>query len=228
MLSTDSGPLRRVLRDAWWVWLLLGVAVVLFGAGLDVRLRCRLHDGCHWWTRDRFFDLDSLGGLPRLFITGLFVAVAVLAWRARRRSVGRSAAWWTAVSAIGAALAVLKVVSAHSTAKASAGALTLVVGVLLSVVVLAVLLRTARRWDVPAGPWVVVALAAYAFAALGLDAVTGAVGTIPGTTGVVADAVAAFVEEFGEALGALFVLAMVWRRLPSRQRVPARVSCTGS
>jgi hypothetical protein len=221
MLSTGSGALRRVLRDAWWLWLLLGVAVVLFGAGLDVRLRCRLHDGCHWWTRDRFFDLDSLSGLPRLFITGLFVAVAVLAWRARRGSVGRSARWWTAVAAIGAALAVLKVVSAHSTAKASSDVATLVVGVALSVVALGVLWRTARRWDVPAGPSVVVALAVYAFAALGLDAVTGAVSAVGGTTGVVADAVATFVEEFGEALGALVVLAVVWCWLPSRQRVPA-------
>lgn len=217
MLSTRPSPVRR----ARWVWALLGVAVVLYGAGLDVRLRCRLHDGCRWWTRDRFFDLDSLTGLPRLFITGLFVAVAVLAWRARSRSDGRAVTWWTWIAALGALLAVLKVVSAHSTAKASSGPLTLVVGVCLSVVALGVLLRTASRWDVAAGPSVIAALAVYAFAALGLDAVTGAVGTIHGTTGLIADAIAAFVEEFGEALGALFVLAMVWRWLPSPEPVPA-------
>jgi hypothetical protein len=221
MLSTRSGPALRALRDAWWMWVLLGVAVVLYGAGLDVRLRCRLHDGCHWWTRDRFFDLDSLTGLPRLFITGLFVAVAVLAWRARSRSGGPAATWWTAIAVIGGALAVLKVVSAHSDAKASNAVLTLAVGALLSVVALGMLLRTARRWSVPAGPPVVVALAVYAFAALGLDAVTGLVAGIQGTTGVVADSVATFIEEFGEALGALFVLAMVWCWLPSRDRLPA-------
>ena len=202
------------------MWALLGVAVVLYAMGLDVRLRCRLHAGCHW-SRDRWFDLDAIGGLPRLFITGLFVAVAALAWRTRRRAVGQARPWWTAVAVIGVALGVLKVVSAHSTAKADSDVVTLVVGVLLSVVALAVLRRTARRWEVPAGPSVVVAFAVYAFAALGLDALTGVVAGVSGTVGVVADSVATFVEEFGEALGALFVLTIVWWWLPSPDRSSA-------
>ena len=211
---------QRARQDAWWVWVLLGVAVVLFGMGLNVRLHCRLHEGCHR-SQYRYFDLDSIGGLPRLFITGLFVALAVLAWRASRRATGRAATWWTVIAAIGAALAVLKLVSAHSAAKALADVPTLVVGVALSGVVLGLVWRTARRWDVQAGPSVVVAFAVYAFAALGLDAVTGAVAAVHGSTGVIADSVATFVEEFGEALGALFVLSVVWWWLPSPQRVPA-------
>jgi hypothetical protein len=211
----------RTLSEAWWLLALALVATGLFGMGLDVQLRCRLHEGCVW-SRDKYFELDRIGGLPRLFITGLFVALAVLAWRAARRATGRAVTWWAAIAAIGAVLAVLKVVSAHSTAKSAAHTTTLVVGVALSVVVLGVLLWTARRWEVPAGPSVVVAFAVYAFAALGLDAVTGAVSAIQGSTGVVADSVATFVEEFGEAIGALFALAIVWCWLPAvdRDRVP--------
>jgi hypothetical protein len=208
---------RRAVRDAWWLLALTAVAVCLYAMGLDVRLRCRFHDGCHW-SRDKYFDLDAIGGLPRLFITGLFVALAVLAWWASRRATGRARTWWTAVALIGAALAVLKVVSAHSDAKAAADVATLVVGVALSVVVLGALWRTARRWDVGAGPSVVMALAVYAFAALGLDAITGLVAGIHGSTGVVADSVATFIEEFGEALGALLVLTMVWWWFPAVER----------
>jgi ribosomal protein L35AE/L33A len=213
MLPTRPGPFqslpRRALREAWWLYALAGIAVGLYAVGLDVRLRCRLHEGCEW-SRDRYFSLDSIGGLPRLFVTCLFVVLAVLAWRASRRTTGRASTWWAAVAVTGAGLALLKLVSAHSAAKADAYVATLVVGVALSVVVLGALWRAARRWGVDAGPSVVVALAVYAFAAVGLDAVTGAVAAMHGTTGVVADSLATFVEEFGEALGALFALAIVW------------------
>jgi hypothetical protein len=223
VLFTRPGPFRslprRAWREAWWLGALAAVAVGLYAMGLDVRLRCRLHDGC-MWSRDRYFDLDSIGGLPRLFITGLFVAVAVLAWRAARRAPGRASAWWTAIAAVGAVLAVLKVVSAHSDAKAYADVATLVIGAGLSAVALWVLWRTARRWEVDAGPSVVLTLAVYAFAALGLDAITGLVAGMSGTAGVVADSVAAFIEEFGEALGALLVLAIVWWWLPAVDRAP--------
>jgi hypothetical protein len=211
---------RRSFREAWWLVALAAVALGLFAMGLDVRLRCRLHDGCHW-SRDKYFDLDRVGGLPRLFIVALFVATAVLAWRASRRAGGQAAAWCGAVAAIGAAIAVLKAFSAHSDAKAAAYLATLLVGVALSVVALSALWRTARRWGVDAGPSVVVALGVYAFAALGLDVVTGAVANVSGTVGVVADSVATFVEEFGEALGALVVLAVVWWWLPAVERSPA-------
>jgi hypothetical protein len=205
----------RGLREAWWVAALAVVAVGLFSVGLAVGVRCRLH-GCVW-SRDRFFALDAIGGLPRLFTTGLFVAVAVAGWFGARRVAGRARMWWTAVAVVGAVLAVLKLVSTHSTAKAAAAVATLVGGVALSAVVLTVLWRTARRWGVAAGPPVVVALGVYAFAALGLDAVTGLLATLHGSTGAVLDAVSTFVEELGEALAALLVLAVVWWCLPSAQ-----------
>jgi hypothetical protein len=63
----------------------------------------------------------------------------------------------------------------------------------------------------------------YAFAALGLDAVTGVVAGMQGATGVVTDSVATFVEEFGEAMGALLVLTIVWWWLPAVERAqPSR------
>src|SRR3954470_7968102 len=183
----------RTVREAWWVAALAAVAVALFSLGLAVRVTCRLH-GC-MWSRDKYFDLDSIGGLPRLFTTGLFVAVAVVAWVAVRRVEGRARMWWTALAVGGLLLAVAKLLSAHSVAKSEAVDATLVGGVALSFVVLAVLWWTARRWGVPAGPPVVVALAVYAFAALGLDAVTGIVATLHGGSGEVLDAVSTFVEE---------------------------------
>jgi hypothetical protein len=167
------------------------------------------------WRRDRYFDLDSISGLPRLFTTGLFVAVAVLGWLAARRVRGRPRTWWTAVAVGGLALAAAQLLSVHSAAKSAADVVTLVVGVGLSIVVLAVLRWTARRWGVPAGPPLVVALGVYAVAALGLDVVTGLVAAVRGDTGVVLDAVSTFVEELGEALAALFVLATVWWCLPA-------------
>lgn len=203
----------RGLREAWWVVVLAVVAVGLFSVGLAVRVHCRV-SGCVW-SRDRYFDIQAVGGLPRLFTTGLFVAVAVAAWLASRRVAGGARLWWTAVALIGAVLAVLKALSVHSEAKSAAALATLLGGVALSAVVLTVLWRTARRWGVAAGTPVVVALGGYAFAALGLDAVTGAVAGLHGGTGLVLDSAAMFVEEFGEALAALLVLAAVWWRLPA-------------
>lgn len=212
------GRPRGELRRAWWVAALAVAAVGLFSVGLAVDLRCRL-DGCAW-RRDRYFAIDYVAGLPRLFTAAMFVAVAVAAWMAARRSTGRSRGWWTAASLIGAALAVFKLLSVHSDAESASVVWTLAGGVAISVVVLPVLWWTARRWGVPAGPPVVVALGLYALAALGLDAVTGLVGG----TGVVADAVSTFVEELGEALTALLVLASVWWSLPAaRQPSPRSV-----
>jgi hypothetical protein len=208
---------RRALRDAWWVGALAVVAVALFSLGLAVRVQCRLH-GCAW-GRVRYFDLDSIGGLPRLFTTGLFVAVAVVGWVAVRRVQGRARNWWTGLAVGGLLLAVAKLLSVHSAAKAAAVVATLAGGVALSVVLLAALWWTARRWHVPAGPPVVVALAVYAFAALGLDVVTGLMATIHGGSGAVLDAVSTFVEELGEALAALLVLATVWWCLPPARSV---------
>lgn len=195
--------LRSVPRRRPWVWALAAGAVCLFAVGLAARL-------AGWPVR--LLGLDTVGGLPRLFTTGLFVATACLAWAGARRAAGPARRWWTGVALTGAALAVAKLVSVHSAAKADSYGITLGVGVALSVVALGLLWSSARRWGVVAGPPVVLALAVYAAAALGLDVVTGALAG----DGPVADAVSTFVEELSEALSALLVLATVALRAPAR------------
>src|SRR3712207_3900322 len=88
--SAHRGPLRQEnrsvapppapwprLSDSWWVYALAGVAVVVFPVSLVVQVRCGL-GRCTGSFVDRVFALDAIGGLPRLFTTGLFVAVAAL------------------------------------------------------------------------------------------------------------------------------------------------------
>jgi hypothetical protein len=112
------------------------------------------------------------------------------------------------VSAGGVILAVAKVVSSHSALEQDGGrAATLAGGLLVTVVVLSLLWRTGRAWSVAGALPVTVALAVYAAAALGLDQVTAGVRAMSGSP--VALAVASFVEEGGEGLAALAVLAAV-------------------
>jgi hypothetical protein len=195
------------LAQTWWVYGLGAALVGLYSAGLVVRLRCAF--GRCGGPVSRLLDLDAVGGLPRLVTTALFVATAVLAGRAARRASGRSALWWTAIAAIGAVLALAKVISAHSVAKADAAVATLVGSVLLAVTALAVLRWAGRRWGVPATGPVVLALALYAAATLGLDVVTSLVASLQTQVGALSDAAATFVEELGEALTALVLLVTV-------------------
>jgi hypothetical protein len=211
-MDADLPPWPR-LADSWWVYLLGAFALVLYPIGLVERLRCGL-GRCTGSAVERLFDLDGLGGLPRLFVTGLFVTVAVLAWLARRRCVDQPRSWWTAIAGIGALLAVAKLVSAHSAAKQSAPVLTLVIGVLITGVVLRALVSAGRRWAVPAARPVVVALAVYAAAALGLDAITSLLEASQDHVGVLWAGAATFVEELGEALAAIFVVVSVRWHLP--------------
>jgi peptidoglycan/LPS O-acetylase OafA/YrhL len=200
------------LADAWWVYVLGGAALVLYPVGLITRLRCEL-GGCTG-SALHLFDPDSVGGLPRLFITCLFLGVCALGWVGRRRSAGRVRTWWTGIAAIGAALALAKLVSAHSLAKNSEPGATLVVGILLTGLVLAALRLGGRRWGVGAARPIVVALGAYAAAALGLDAVTTAIEAAQAHAGALSAAASTFVEELGEALAALFVVVSVRWNLP--------------
>jgi hypothetical protein len=198
----------------------VGLAVVggvLFTAGLLTELRCAVGDWPAPWIQ-RLFSLDGIGGLPRLFITGVFVAVAVLAGLTATRSPRPVAGWWAGVAAGGVVLAVAKSVSTHSAVEQDDGRyVTLAGGVLLSLLGLVVLWRTGRAWSVRAAWPVTVALAAYAAAALGLDELTALVVAV--THSPVARAVATFIEEGGEAVTALVVLEIVSRWVPARSRV---------
>src|SRR5438270_11215209 len=105
-MDADLPPWPR-LADSWWVYLLGGLELVLYPIGLVVRLRCGL-GRCTGSSFERLFDLDGLGGLPRLFVTGRFVAAAVLAWLARRGCVDRPRWWWAALAGVGAVVAVVR------------------------------------------------------------------------------------------------------------------------
>jgi hypothetical protein len=215
--GAGSGPLTavRVRQTAGWV---LGLGVlggVLFTLGLLVRLRCAV-GRCPAPHIRQLLDLDAVGSLPRLFTTVLFVAIAVLAARAGVR-VSPPARWWWGLVALGAVLlAAAKSVSVHSTAENVDGRwVTLVGGLALTFVGLPALWWAGRRWSVPAAGAVTFALAVYAAAALGLDQVTALVRALFG--GPVSLAFATYLEEGGEGVTALLLLAAVVRWLPPRR-----------
>jgi hypothetical protein len=80
-----------------------------------------------------------------------------------------------------------------------------------------------RRWGVAGARAVVLAMAAYAAAALGLDLLTGLAAAVQDRVGWLTVAGTTFVEELGEALSALLVLVTVrWQSpAPGRRRPSA-------
>jgi hypothetical protein len=203
------------IRDTWWVFGLAAAALGLFLLAFLVALRCGPR-GCHGSLTTRLLDLDAVGGLPRLFTTGLFLAVGVLAWRARRAVQGPAGTWWTAVGALALALAVAKLVSVHSVLKNDVSpGLTLVAGLVLTGLALGALLSAGRRWGVAAARPVVLALALYALVALGLDLLTGLAAAVQDRVGWLTVSGATFIEELGEALAALLLLVTVRWQAPA-------------
>jgi hypothetical protein len=198
-----------------WAGWLLGLAAaggLLFTIGLLLQVRCAVGRCAAPGVR-RLFDLDALGALPRLFTTGVFLLVAVLAGLACWRAWGRARWWWALISAGAAVLACAKAVSVHSTVEHDDGGTTTLVGaVVVTVVGLLVLGWTGRRWSVPGASHVTAAMAAYALAALGLDQVTGAIAGASANPVVWAFAI--YLEEGGEAVAALVLLATVLQALP--------------
>ena len=215
--GADSGSLTavRMRQTARRVLALGALGGALFTVGLFVRLRCAV-GRCPVPHARRLLDLDAVGSLPRLYITALFLAVAVLAARAAVR-VSPPARWWWGLVALGAVvLAAAKSVSVHSSAEKMDGQwVTLVGGLLLTLVGLPALWWAGRRWSVPAAGAVTFLLALYAAAALGLDQVTSLVRALSG--GPVSLALATYLEEGGEAVTALLLLARVARWLPPRR-----------
>jgi hypothetical protein len=212
------------VQDSWWVYALAATAVVIFPVGLVVGIRCGLHR-CSGSLVERLMSLDGLGGLPRLYTTGLFVAIAIVAWAARTRATGAGQLWWAAVSAIGGGLALAKLLSVHSVAKGAAPLATLVGGLLLTVLALVALTASGRRWRVRATIPVVGALGIYAGTALGLDLVTSLLIAVQDRVGALSRASVTFAEEFGEAVAALFVLVTVrWHLPPTSGQMPGRTT----
>src|SRR4051812_16368393 len=102
------------LRETWWVYALGAALVTLYCAGLFVRIRCTFLGHCGGPAR--MFDLDALGGIPRLVTTALFLATAVLAWLASRPGLGRGAPWGGAGAGLGGGPALGKLFNPHSPA----------------------------------------------------------------------------------------------------------------
>jgi hypothetical protein len=211
VLPLEAGPAQR----ARWVLFVAALGGFAFTVGLLVEVRCAV-GRCPGPGVRRLFLLDGLGSLPRSFTTLVFGFVAVLAVLAWRRSTGRARWWWVLITGGGIVLALAKAVSAHSTVEHDDGAATTLVGaVIVTVVGLLVLWWTGLRWSVPGASPVTAAMAAYAAAALGLDQVTGAIATASANPVVWAFAV--YVEEGGEAVTALVLLAAVVRSVPARR-----------
>jgi hypothetical protein len=206
-LRTPPAVSLRISRTTGWLLAVAGLGGLLFTAGLVFNLECAVGH-CPAPLVRRLFDLDGLGSLPRLFTTAVLLGVGVLAALASWRAVDRARAWWGLVAAGGVLLACAKAVSAHSSMEQDDGrVVTLVVGVLVTVVGLPLLWWAGRRWSVPAVTAVTAALAAYALAALGLDQVTAAVVTV--SRSPVLRVFALYLEEGGEAVTGLVVLATV-------------------
>lgn len=155
----------------------------------------------------RLLSMDAPLSVPRMYITVLFAVAAVTALSGASRVPGRRT-WWTAVGVVAAAICFVKAggtvhaVAMHRLSEAigTAGA-NLVAGLLAIAVVgmLWYLARAERRDRLR----VLGSLALYAVAAVGLSAVSAAV------SGARVAAAATFVEESGEALGAVAFLVAV-------------------
>jgi hypothetical protein len=195
---TIAGPLPRVAG------VLGAVAVVLLAMGLATRLA-----GLRGPLAE-LLSMDLPGSLSRMFVTGVLASAAVVAvlgarWRPGRRT------WWTAVAVVAGGLAVTKGVgTVHSQLVHALGSGVrawqgMVVLGALAAAGLAFLWRLSGD-DRRDRRRLIVVLAAHAFAAVGLSAVSTYAELWAGET---AAAAATFVEETAEALTAVALLAVV-------------------
>lgn len=196
----------------------VGVALVALGVTLEfVGFLLRL-SGARGQTA-RLLSMDAPLSVPRMYITVLFAVAAVAAFSGASRTPGRRP-WWTAVGVVSAAACFVKAGgTVHEAALArlddaigDTGA-TVVSG-LLALAVIAGLWYLARG-DRRDRLRVLGSLACYAVAAVGLSAISGAV------SGDRAATAATFVEESGEALGAVVFLVAVLIGVAPRLVLPA-------
>lgn len=196
---------------------LVGVGVTLEAVGFVLRAADRDRGAA------RVLSMDLPFSLPRLYITALFAAAAVAALIGATRAPGRRA-WWAAVGLVAAAVVEVKSGGmVHVRALAAFGVSdrpvlaalgsTVVVGAVLGA--LWWLSRTERRDR----RRILSAFALYSLASVGLSAVSSVVGQSLGDSPWLA--VATFVEESGEVLGAVAVLLAVLLGVAPRLVLPA-------
>ena len=195
---------RRRIPVPPLVVVLAGTGLSLEAVGLAVRLA-----GEDRGTL-RVLSMDQPLSMPRMFVTALLAVAAVAAVLGATRVPGRRT-WWLAVGAIAGVLAWVKGSGTqHVRALAALGVadrpgLALAGSALVATVVLCALWwlsRTERRDR----RRVLLAFALYSVAAVGLSTVSGLAGRL---SGAVWPALATWVEESGEVLGAVAVLTAV-------------------
>lgn len=209
LLASLAAPVRPRTRV---VAVLAGAVLAAETTGLVVRRACAAGSCSEvagsWVQR---WDMDALGSVPRALITGLLALVALGCVRGfARAGHGGAAVWWSVLGAGCAALAVAKQTSLHSLVEGRlAGLLPGTDIQLLFVVTSLVGLLTvlvAGRWVRRETRTVVVTwLALYALASVGLAAVT----VVLAPLGPVVADLATWVEECGEGLAAVGLLAAV-------------------
>ncbi|MGY1635530.1 hypothetical protein ACI78V_02610 [Geodermatophilus sp. SYSU D00742] len=166
----------------------------------------------------RALSMDAPYSVPRMFVAALFAAAAIAAVAGAASTPGRRA-WWSAVGAVCAFIAVVKAGStvhaegmvALQDAIGEPGAVTVSVLVAAGVIAVLAFVSRAERRD---RRRVLSCLAGYAVAAVGLSAVSTAV------TGRMA-ITATFLEESGEALAGVAVLVAVLVGVAPRLVLPA-------
>lgn len=195
---------------------LAAAAVALEGTGFLIRLNGGNGTVAH------ALSMDAPLSLPRMYVTALFGAAALLGVAGAGVIPGRRA-WWTAVGLVAAAIASVKAgATVHARAlhwlTESLGSLgALIVCALIAVAVVTglwFLSRTDRRDR----RRVLGSLAGYAVAAVGLSAVSQYAGSWGGSSWA---AGATFVEEAGEALAGVAFLVAVLAGVAPRLVLPA-------
>jgi multisubunit Na+/H+ antiporter MnhC subunit len=171
----------------------------------------------------RLWSMDAPLSLPRMFVAGLFLAAAVAAAAGAVRAPGRRP-WWVAVAVVAALIGEVKAGGTVHSGAISAlglGGRPLLATLLSTAVVAAVLValwwlsRTERRDR----RRMLIAFGLYASAAVGLSGVTSLIGHAGASA--YWTAAATFVEETGEAFGAVAVLTAVLVGVAPRLVLPA-------
>jgi hypothetical protein len=197
---------------------LAALAVLLEGTGFLLRLNGATGAAA------RVLSMDAPQSLPRMYVTALFGAAALVAVAGAGAVPGRRT-WWTAVGLVAAGIAAVKAgATVHARAldwltdTAGPAAALIVCAALAAGVVLALwfLSRTERRDR----RRVLSSLAGYAVAAVGLSAVSSMVAAATGGFSSWA-AGATFVEEAGEALAGVAFLIAVLAGVAPRMVLPA-------
>jgi hypothetical protein len=196
---------------------LLLVGVTLEAVGFVVRVSGNERGAGRLWA------MDLPLAVPRMFVAALFLAAAVVAAMGAVRGTGRRP-WWAAVALVAAVIAEVKAGgTVHSEALTALGLgdRPLVAAVVSAAVVGIVLAglwwlsrderRDRRR--------MLIALGLYAVAAVGLSGVSSLVGQ--GGASLYWQSAATFVEETGEAFGAVAVLVAVLVGVAPRLVLPA-------